>query len=346
MKPPRTEISTLGEFGLIDRIKSRVNLIHPATVLGIDDDAAIIDASTHYTLLSTDMLLEGIHFDLSYMPLQHLGYKSIAVNVSDIAAMNGIPKQVTVNLGLSNRFSVEAVEAFYDGIFSACKDYKVDLVGGDTTASSSGMVISVSILGEVEKGKEVKRKTAKINDIICVTGDLGGAYMGLQVLEREKQEFLVNPEMQPQLKGYEYVVGRQLRPQARMDIIHELRDLGIVPSSMIDVSDGLASDLMHICQQSGLGANIYEDKLPYDHHTLKTAMEFRLDVITAVMNGGEDYELLFTISQENFESLKNHRDIHFIGYMQEAGKGVNLVTKAGHAVPVEAQGWSHFTRRK
>jgi thiamine-monophosphate kinase len=260
--------------------------------------------------------------------------------------MNGIPKQVTVNLGLSNRFSVEAIDAIYDGIFSACRDFKVDLVGGDTTASSSGLVISVSILGEVEKDRVVRRNTAKINDIICVSGDLGAAYMGLQVLEREKQEFLVNPDMQPQLEGYEFVVGRQLRPQARMDIIHELRDLKVLPSSMIDVSDGLASDLMHICKQSGLGASIYEDKLPFDHQTLKTAMEFKLDVVTAVMNGGEDYELLFTISPENFESLKNHRDIHFIGYIQEAAKGTHLITKAGQAVPVTAQGWVHFDRGK
>ncbi|MBR9997405.1 MAG: thiamine-phosphate kinase [Cyclobacteriaceae bacterium] len=346
MKPPRTEISTIGEFGLIERIKSGVKTIHASTVLGIDDDAAIIATGTTYTLLSTDMLLEGIHFDLSYMPLQHLGYKSISVNVSDIAAMNGIPRQVTVNLGLSNRFSVEAVDAFYDGIFRACREYKVDLIGGDTTASSSGLVISVSILGEVEKEKVVRRKTAKLNDIICVTGDLGAAYIGLQVLEREKQEFLVNPDMQPQLKGYDYLVGRQLRPEARMDIIYELGELNIVPSSMIDVSDGLASDLMHICKQSGLGANIFEDKLPYDHLTLKTAMEFKLDVITAVMNGGEDYELLFTISQENFDKVKNHRDIHFIGYMQEAEKGINLVTRGDQAIPVTAQGWTHFDPKK
>lgn len=344
MKSPRTEINSIGEFGLIDRIKSKVKTINPSTVLGIDDDAAVIDAGNHYTLISTDMLLEGIHFDLSYMPLQHLGYKSVAVNVSDIAAMNGKPKQITVSLGLSNRFSVEAVDALYDGILKACKNYKLDLVGGDTTASASGLVISISILGEVEKDQLVKRKTACLNDIICVTGDLGAAYLGLQILEREKQEYLANPEMQPKLKGYEYIVGRQLRPEARMDIIYEMDELKIIPSSMIDVSDGLASDLKHLCKQSGLGANIYEDKLPYDHMTLQTAVEFKMDVITCVLNGGDDYELLFTISHDDFEKVKNHRDIHFIGYMQEKDKGINLITKGGNALSVKAQGWDHFQK--
>jgi thiamine-monophosphate kinase len=344
MKSPRTEISSIGEFGLIDRIKSRVKTIHPSTILGIDDDAAIINANSHYTLFSTDMLLEGIHFDLSYIPLQHLGYKSVVVNVSDIAAMNGRPKQITVNLGLSNRFSVEAVDALYEGIFQACKNYKLDLVGGDTTSSSSGLVISVSILGTADKEKTVRRGTARSNDIICVTGDLGAAYMGIQVLEREKQEFLANPEMQPKLRGYEYIVGRQIRPEARMDIVYELEELDILPTSMIDVSDGLASDLKHICRQSGLGANIYEDKLPYDQMTLEAAVEFKLDVVTTIMNGGEDYELLFTISQKDFEKVKNHRDIHFIGYMQETDQEVCLITRSGNEVPVKAQGWDHFEK--
>jgi len=342
MKPSRTEISDIGEFGLIDRIKSKVKTIHPSTILGINDDAAVLDANTSYTLFSTDMLLEGIHFDLSFTPLQHLGYKSVVANVSDIAAMNGIPKQLTVNLGLTNRFSVEAVDAFYNGVLKACANYKIDLVGGDTCASSSGMVISISILGEVEPQKLVRRNTAKANDIICVTGDLGAAYAGLQVLEREKEEFLANPEMQPQLSGYEYIVGRQLRPDARTDIIYELDELGIVPNSMIDISDGLASDLKHICKQSGLGANLYEDKLPYDHSTLQTAIEFKMDIMTFVLNGGEDYELLFTIQHDDFEKIKNHRDIHFIGYMQEAAKGINLITKTEQAVPIIAQGWNHF----
>jgi thiamine-monophosphate kinase len=346
MKSPRTEISDIGEFGLIERIKSKITTMHSSTVLGIDDDAAVIDTNGIYTLLSTDMLLEGIHFDLTFTPLQHLGYKSMVANVSDIAAMNGMPKQATVNLGLSNRFSVEAVDAIYDGILKACENYKIDLVGGDTTASSSGLIISISILGEVDPLKLVKRNSAKLNDIICVTGDLGAAYAGLQVLEREKQEFLANPEMQPQLKGYEYIVGRQLRPEARLDIIYELGEIGILPTAMIDISDGLASDLLHICKQSGLGANLYEDKLPYDQSTLQTAVEFKMDVMTFVLNGGEDYELLFTISHDDFEKIKNHRDIHFIGYMQQTGRGVNLITNSKQTVPVTAQGWDHFKSGK
>ncbi len=346
MKKSPTEIRQLGEFGLIDRIRSKTAVSHESTVLGIGDDAAIIDTGNYYTLLSTDMLLEGIHFDLSFMPLPHLGYKSIAINVSDIAAMNGIPVQVTVNIGLSNRFSVEAVDALYEGIFVACKDYNVDLVGGDTVSSPSGLAISVSILGEVDRKKVTRRSTAGENDILCVTGDLGAAYTGLQVLEREKQEYVENPEMQPKLGGYDYIVGRQLKPVARMDIIYELGEMGIKPTAMIDVSDGLASDVMHICTGSGLGVNVHEDKLPYDHSTLTTASEFNLDVITCVMNGGEDYELLFTISQDDFEKLKNHRDIHFIGYMQKKDKGVNLITRGGTSVPLKAQGWDHFNRKE
>ncbi len=346
MKNIRTEINEIGEFGLIDRIKSRTKIIHSSTVLGISDDAAVIDTGRNYTLFSTDMLLEGIHFDLSYVPLQHLGYKSVVINISDIAAMNGHPKQVTVSLGLSNRFSVEAVDAMYDGILKACEYYKIDLVGGDTTASSSGLVMSISIIGEVDTTKLVKRNTAKTNDIICVTGDLGAAYLGLQILEREKQEFIANPEMQPKLEGYDYIVRRQLKPEARMDVIHELDELNLIPTSMIDVSDGLASDLTHICKQSGLGANIYEDKVPFDQLTLQTAVEFNLDVITCVMNGGEDYELLFTIGQNQFKKLKNHPDIHFIGYMQQVDKGINLITKSNQTIPLKAQGWNHFKTGK
>ncbi len=337
----RTEINKLGEFGLIDRIKSGFSTNQPSTILGINDDAAIIDTGKNYHLLSTDMLLEGVHFDLSYMPLQHLGYKSISVNVSDIAAMNGIPRQVTVSIGLSNRFSVEAVDALYEGIRKACEAFEVDLVGGDTTSSRSGLVLSISVLGEVGKKEVVKRNTAKVKDIICVTGDLGAAYMGLQVLEREKQEFQENPDMQPQLEGYSTIVGRQLKPIARMDIIHELADLKVIPTSMIDVSDGLASDLMHICHQSEVGAVLYEDKLPIDQQTYQTSVDFKIDPVTSVLNGGEDYELLFTIRQKDFELLKNHPDIHFIGYVQEKDKGINLVTKSENVVPIQAQGWKH-----
>ncbi len=340
----RTEISQLGEFGLIDRIQQQFQLKNPTSVVGIGDDAAVIDTGTHFMLVTTDMLLEGVHFDLSYIPLGHLGYKAVAVNVSDIAAMNGLPRQITVNIGLSNRFSVEAVDALYEGIRFACENYKVDLVGGDTTSSASGLVISVTALGEVEKPRLVKRGGAQINDIVCVTGDLGGAYMGLQVLEREKAAFMENPVMQPQLKSYEYIVGRQLKPDARMDIIHELKELSLVPTSMIDVSDGLASELLHLATHSGVGFNIYEENIPLDQLTYHTAVEFKLNPVTCALNGGEDYELLFTISQQDFEKVKNHPDIHFIGYVQNKEKGIRLITKQQQSIPLKAQGWTHFNR--
>jgi thiamine-monophosphate kinase len=293
-------------------------------------------------LLSTDMLIEGTHFDLMYMPIQHLGYKSIAVNVSDIAAMNGIPQQVVVSLGLSNRFSIEAVEMLYKGIKTACEDYGVDLVGGDTASSSTGLILSVSITGKVVKDKMTMRSRVKKGDILCVTGDLGGAYVGLQVLEREKQVFLANPDMQPDLQKYPYITGRQLRPKARMDIIYDLADIKVVPTGMIDISDGLASELHHLSRQSGVGFVVYEDKLPIDKQTYDTAVELNLNPITCVMNGGEDYELLFTIRQEDHEKLKNHPDILFIGYAAEEEKGLNLVTKHQNVVPIKAQGWDHF----
>ncbi|MFC2123730.1 thiamine-phosphate kinase [Bacteroidota bacterium] len=342
MPPTRTEISQLGEFGLIDRISGYFKNQNESTLLGIGDDSAIIEAGEKNILLSTDLLIEGIHFDLSYAPLKHLGYKAIAVNVSDIAAMNGIPQQATVSIGLSNRFSVEAVDELYEGIKLACKSFKVDLVGGDTSSSPAGLILSVSVTGSVSPGSVTRRSTARLKDVICATGDLGGAYIGLQVLEREKQEFLVNPEMQPKLEGYDYIVQRQLKPEARMDIIYEFSELGVIPTSMIDVSDGIASDLMHICYQSGLGANIYEDKLPIDKLTYDTAVEFKLDPITCVLNGGEDYELLFTINQDDHKKVKDHPDIHFIGYTQEKDKGLNLITKQQNVVPLSAQGWEHF----
>ncbi|MEM9326520.1 MAG: thiamine-phosphate kinase [Bacteroidota bacterium] len=343
MSEGRTEISSIGEFGLIHRIEEKLEQYQDSTILGVGDDAAVISGPTkNLKILSSDMLLEGIHFDLSYVPLQHLGYKAIAVNVSDIAAMNGQPRQITINLALSNRFSVEAVEALYEGFRAAAKDYQVDIVGGDTTASGAGLVISVSILGDVTPDLLVKRSTAEKDDIICVTGDLGGAYAGLQVLEREKQEYLANPEMQPNLEKYDYVVGRQLRPRARMDIIHELASLGLVPTAMIDISDGLVSDLFHICERSGVGAALYEDKLPISEQTYATAAEFAIDPNTCALNGGEDYELLFTIKQDHFEKIKNHEDIQTIGYIHEAEKGRVLVTRNQNVVPLEAQGWAHF----
>ncbi len=343
MSEKRTEISELGEFALIERLSEKFQLNQNNSLMGIGDDAAVIGQSgDKVTLLSSDMLLEGIHFDLSYMPLQHLGFKAVAVNVSDIAAMNGTPKQITVNLGLSNRFSVEAVEAIYEGIEAAAKSYDLDVVGGDTTASASGLVISIAILGEAPEGEVVYRNSANDKDILCLTGDVGAAYVGLQVLEREKQEFLANPDMQPKLDKYDYVVGRQLRPRARMDVIHELRDLKVKPSAMIDVSDGLVSDLFHICKASGLGVSIYEDKLPIDKQAYETAAEFSLDPNACAMNGGEDYELLFTISQEDFEKIKNHEDIHTIGYMHPKEKGRVLVTRNQQIVELTAQGWKHF----
>jgi thiamine-monophosphate kinase len=342
MSENRSEISQLGEFGLIDRIKSKFTLGNASSIRGIGDDAAVIDAGEDGLLLSTDMLVEGIHFDLSYMPIHHLGYKSVAVNVSDIAAMNGKAEQITVSLALSNRFSVEAVDALYSGIRMACENYRVDLVGGDTTSSTSGLIISISVLGRVKKDRVVYRTGAKVNDIICVTGDLGAAYMGLQVLEREKAVYMTNPEMQPSIEKYEYLVGRQLKPEARTDIVFDLLEAGVVPTSMIDVSDGLASELFHIAKNSGVGIRIFEDKIPIDHVAYETAIEFNLDPITCALNGGEDYELLFTINQSEQEKIKNHPDIHFIGYVHDQKDQNVLITKEGNLVPLRAQGWDHF----
>ena len=339
----RTEIGVIGEFGLIDKINQHVVLQHASTLKGIGDDAAVIDGeSDHKKLISTDMLLEGVHFDLSYIPLTHLGYKAVTVNVSDIAAMNGIPKQMTISLGLSNRMSVEAVEALYEGIHAAAKDYQIDIVGGDTTSSRSGLVISITLIGESAPDNIVYRNGAKEGDILCLSGDIGGAYMGLQILEREKEVFKVDPNMQPQLDKYSYIVGRQLRPKARMDVIHELRDLGILPTSMIDISDGLASEIFHLCKQSQKGACIYEDKLPIEKQTFDTAAEFSMDPNTVALNGGEDYELLFTIDQKDFEKMKNHDDITTIGYMHAPDLGKVMVTDNKNTIELTAQGWIHF----
>ena len=342
MSENRTELAKLGEFGLINRIQNQVSLQNLTSKVGIGDDAAVIDIGSEYLLLSTDMLLEGIHFDLAYMPLQHLGYKAVAVNVSDIAAMNGRPEQITVSLGISNRFSVEAIDSLYEGIRAACTNYKVDLVGGDTNASSSGLTISVTVVGRVAKDRLTLRSKARKNDIICVTGDLGAAYLGLQVLEREKQVFLTNPEMQPDIQRFEYIVGKQLKPDARMDIIFELADKNILPTSMIDVSDGLASELLHLATQSKLGVKIFEDKVPIDHSVFETALEFNLDPITCALNGGEDYELLFTIRQEDFEQLKNHPDIHFIGHMHDRLDQNLMISKSETPIMLKAQGWNHL----
>lgn len=342
MSDNRSEISQLGEFGLIDRINQQFTLTRTSSLKGIGDDAAVIGNGEDVTLISTDMLVEGIHFDLSYVPIQHLGYKAVAVNVSDIAAMNGTAEQITVSIAISNRFSIEAIDMLYAGIKLACENYKVDLVGGDTTSSASGLIISISVIGRAKKDNVVYRSGAQVNDIVCVTGDLGAAFLGLQVLEREKQVFLADPAMQPDIEKYEYLVGRQLKPEARTDIVFDLAEAGVRPTSMIDVSDGLASDIFHIVKNSGVGVRIYDDKVPIDHSAFETAIEFKLDPLTCALNGGEDYELLFTISQADQEKLKNHPDIHFIGYIHDRKDQNVLVTKEGNVVPLKAQGWDHF----
>ena len=336
----RTELNTLGEFGLIDRIKSKFTNKNAETIKGIGDDAAVIDIGDKYMLVTTDILFEGIHFDLSYTPLRHLGYKAVAVNISDIAAMNGIAKQITVTIGLSNRISVEAIDELYEGIKFACDNYNVDLIGGDTSASASGFVISITAIGFVDKDKIAYRNGAKPNDILCVTGDLGAAYFGLQTLEREKQVYLANPNMQPELTEKEYLVGKLLRPEARTDIIHELFDKGVVPSSMIDISDGLASELLHICTQSGVGAMVFEDKLPIEDITMLAATEFNVSPITAALNGGEDYQLLFTVKQSDFDIIKNLSDVLPIGYMTQDTE-VLLALNGGGTAAIKAQGWNH-----
>ncbi|MEJ8755991.1 thiamine-phosphate kinase [Pontibacter sp. H259] len=337
-----TPLSEVGEFGLIRRIKEKVVLQHASTIKGIGDDAAILEPEEKQLVVTSDMLLEGVHFDLTFCPLKHLGYKAVAVNVSDIAAMNAKPTQITVNIAIGARYTVEAIDELYEGIRLACENYKVDLVGGDTTSSRTGLVISITAIGEVAKGEAALRSGAKVNDLICLTGDIGAAYMGLQILEREKQAFMADPELQPQLDKYEYIVGRQLKPEARMDVIHELKEFGLKPTSMIDVSDGLASELMHICSQSGVGATIFRENLPADNQMLEAAMEFNLDPVMCMLNGGEDYELLFTIPLEEYEKIKNLPDVSLIGKITEASEGINLANKHGQAFPLKAQGWTHF----
>jgi len=338
----RTEISSLGEFGLIDRLTEQVKLRQVSSKVGIGDDAAVLETDDQQILVSTDLLLEGVHFDLSYAPLPHLGYKAVSVNVSDIAAMNGRCRQITFSLGISNRFSVEALEQLYQGVYRACTVYGVDLVGGDTTSSQSGLVISVTALGSAPAKQVVLRSNAQENDLICVSGNLGAAFMGLQVLAREKQVFLDNQEMQPKLEGYEYLIQRQLTAEARTDIVDWLGAQNIVPGAMIDVSDGLASDLIQICNASKVGARIYQDKLPIEPLTSDTALEFKLDPLTCALNGGEDYELLFTADQSHFNTISQHQDISIIGHITDQSQGADLVTHGEQIVPLTAQGWTHF----
>ncbi len=335
----RTELSQVGEFGLIDLISKNTELINPSTIKGIGDDCAVLDAGQQKVLISTDLLVEGVHFDLTYTPLKHLGYKAVAVNLSDIAAMNAIPQQITVSLALSNRFSLEAVEELYKGIHLACKKHKVDLVGGDTTSSQKGLIISITAIGYASDDQIVYRNGAKENDLICVSGDLGGAYVGLLSLQQEKSEFVANPEMQPELEGKEYILERQLKPEPRIDIVLELQKIGIKPTAMMDISDGLGSELKHICKQSEVGCTIYEEKIPIFQQTWDIARKFNLDPTTCALNGGEDYELVFTIKQSNFESIKNLPEVSVIGHITSKESGLNLITKNGVSAPIKAQGW-------
>lgn len=343
MSEKRTELESLGEFGLIEHLTKAFDNRIPSTVVGIGDDAAVISISDdEVQLVSTDLLIEGVHFNLMYMPLKHLGYKAIAVNVSDICAMNGVAEQITVSLAVSNRFPIEALEELYEGIHSACKIYNVDLIGGDTSSSVSGLTISVTAIGRAKKSKISYRSGANENDLVFVTGDLGAAYMGLQVLEREKEVFNANPNIQPDLDGHDYIIERQLKPEARVDVIRFLNELNVIPTSMIDISDGLASEIMHICKSSDVGCHIYDEKIPIDAKTSMTAIDFNLDPVTCALNGGEDYELLFTIKQEDFDKVKGNPHMTPIGHITHKNDGMYYIDKSGSAIELRAQGWSHF----
>ena len=338
----RTEISSLGEFGLIDHLTKNNETTQAGTILSVGDDAAVIDNFGKQTVITTDMLVEGVHFDLMYMPLKHLGYKSVVVNLSDVYAMNATPTHITLSLAISNRFSVEALDEFYEGVYAACEKYNVDLVGGDTTSSLKGRVISVTAIGEVIADRFVTRKGAGKGDLICVSGDLGAAYLGLQLLEREKRIYLESPGVQPDLGDKANIVGRILKPEARVNIVDWLRDNEITPTAMIDVSDGLSSEVMHICRQSSLGAVIHEDKIPMHTEMREMAYEFKLDPTTCALNGGEDYELLFTIKQEDYDNITQSEQISVVGYMTDQAEGIHLITRQGNKPPLQAQGWNAF----
>ncbi len=343
--PQKTPLSELGEFGLIQRLTAAVELKAPSSKHGVGDDAAVLDFGDSEVLISKDLLVEGVHFDLGYVPLKHLGYKAAVVNFSDIYAMNGTPSQLLVGMAVSSRFPVEALEEIYAGILLACSRYGVDLVGGDTTSSQSGLMLSVTAVGHVAKGKSVRRDGAQAGDLLVVTGDLGAAYMGLQVLEREKAAFQANPNLQPELQGHEYVLERQLKPEARKDVAALLAELGVTPTSMMDISDGLSSEILHLGTQSGVGCTIYEDKIPMDPQMMHLAEEFGINPITAVLNGGEDYELLFTMPIADFDKIKANPNLTPIGHMTE-DKVFQMVTNAGQTVPLEAQGWKAFSPEK
>ena len=338
----RTPLSDLGEFGLIDHLTKNFKITQKSTVKGIGDDAAVLNFENKKIVVTTDLLVEGVHFDLSYMPLKHLGYKSVIVNLSDVCAMNALPSQITVSIAVSNRFPLEALEELYAGIETAASIYNIDVVGGDTTSSASGLLISVTAIGIVEGNNEVYRKGAKPNDLLVVSGDIGGAYMGLQILEREKEVFKVNPNNQPDLEPYTYVVERQLKPEARKDIVKLLQDLNVKPTSMIDISDGLSSEIIHICKQSEVGCDLFEEKIPLDPTVISTCEEFNIDSTTIALNGGEDYELLFTISQADFPKIKGNPSLTVIGFIKEKEAGLHLVTRADTRIPIQAKGWKNF----
>jgi thiamine-monophosphate kinase len=340
-----TELDELGEFGLIDQLTADFPLRNASSLKGVGDDAAVIDHKGMRTLVSIDMLIEGIHFDMTYCPLKHLGYKAAVSNFSDIYAMNGTPTQIVVGLGVSSRFSVEALDELYAGIRLACERYHVDMVGGDTTSSKTGLVISITVIGMAKDEDIVYRSGAKKNDLLCVTGDLGGAYVGLLILEREKAEFLSNPHMQPQLKGLDYVLERQLKPEARKDVVEQLKILGIKPTSMIDISDGLASEILHLCKESGVGCQLYEERIPIDPTTDRMAKEFQIVPSVAALSGGEDYELLFTIDQKDYEKIQTlSADVTVIGYMTDDKGIAEMITPDGHVIPIKAQGWDHMKK--
>ena len=343
--PHRTSLADLGEFGLIDRLTEGFEIHNPSTLKGVGDDAAVMDFKDKKTVVSTDLLIEGVHFDLSYVPLKHLGYKAVSVNVSDIYAMNATATQITVSIAVSNRFPLEALEELYAGIRLACDRYKVDLVGGDTTSSTRGLIISVTAIGEANEEDLVYRNGAHPNDLIVLTGDIGGAYMGLQILEREKAVFQVNPNSQPDIEMYSYILERQLKPEARKDIPPLLKQLGVKPTAMMDVSDGLSSELLHICKQSGVGCRLYEDKIPLDPQVISTCEEFNLDSTTIALSGGEDYELLFTIAQADYDKIKGNPNFSVIGYITDKEEGVNLVTRAGQFIPIIARGWNALSNK-
>ena len=336
----RTPLEKLGEFGLIDHLTQNFSIVQKSTVKGIGDDAAVLDASDKKIVVTTDLLVEGVHFDLSYMPLKHLGYKAVMVNLSDVYAMNAKAAQVTVSIAVSSRFPLEALEEFYAGIALATKIYQVDLIGGDTTSSTSGMLISITAIGEAEETNLTYRSGAKPNDLLVVSGDIGGAYMGLQVLEREKEVFKVNPNNQPDLSPYSYIVERQLKPEARKDIVELLEELEVRPTAMIDISDGLSSEIMHLCKNSGVGCNLFEEKIPLDPTVISACEEFKMDSTLVALSGGEDYELLFTIAQDDFDKIKGNPNLTVIGHMTDANEGAHLISRSNTKIPLTAQGWN------